>query len=260
HQIEETTHSEDKQLGYFFAKPKAGENFLSTDTFVNKVIFYLWNDVFKDEDSAVFQYDNDKVEDVSINRSGTMYFRHFMANTDEMIHYFINQLFVMGKDNNPVVPIDYLKYDNDPKVIEHLPKMREEDEIPSEVEMSRGFNNQEQQKDYSKYRINGIQEDVNKKNLPTVIIKKQIESDPNISIDQLKEKWGDVQARSKPIILDENGYDDLINRSPSYKNRFNKIEINQNIIWVNNQIDVVDVQKIIEKAKHLGINVDIVEK
>ena len=48
HQIEETTHSEDKQLGYFFAKPKAGEDFISTDTFVNKVIFYLWNDVFKD--------------------------------------------------------------------------------------------------------------------------------------------------------------------------------------------------------------------
>lgn len=125
HQIEETTHSEDKQLGYFFAKPKNGEDFISTDTFVNKVIFYLWNDVFKDEDSAVFQYDNYKVEDVSVNHSGTMYFRHFMENKDEMIHFFINQLFAMGKDNNPVVPIDYLKYDNDPKEIVHLPKMRE---------------------------------------------------------------------------------------------------------------------------------------
>lgn len=129
HQIEETTHSEDKQLGYFFAKPKAGENFISIDTFVNKVIFYLWNDVFKEEDSAVFQYDNDKIEDVSINRSGTMYFRHFMENKDEMIHYFINQLFAMGKDNSPVVPIDYLKNDADSKVIEHLPKMREDCEV-----------------------------------------------------------------------------------------------------------------------------------
>ena len=129
HQIEETTHSEDKQLGYFFAKPKNGEDFISTDTFVNKVIFYLWNDVFKDEDSAVFQYDNDKVEDVSISRSGTMYFRHFMENKDEMIHYFINQLFAMGKDSTPVVPIDYLKNDADSKVIEHLPKMREGDPV-----------------------------------------------------------------------------------------------------------------------------------
>ena len=140
HQIEETTHSEDKQLGYFFAKPKAGEDFISADTFVNKVIFYLWNDVFKDEDSAVFQYDNDKVEDVSINRSGTMYFRHFMENKDEMIHYFINQLFAMGKDSTPVVPIDYLKNDANSNVIEHLPKMRElkvestsAEEIPEEI-------------------------------------------------------------------------------------------------------------------------------
>lgn len=140
HQIEETTHSEDKQLGYFFAKPKAGEDFISADTFVNKVIFYLWNDVFKDEDSAVFQYDNDKVEDVSINRSGTMYFRHFMENKDEMIHYFINQLFAMGKDSTPVVPIDYLKNDANSNVIEHLPKMRElkvespsVEEIPEEI-------------------------------------------------------------------------------------------------------------------------------
>lgn len=136
HQIEETTHSEDKQLGYFFAKPKAGENFISTDTFVNKVIFYLWNDVFKDEDSVVFQYDNNKVEDVSINRSGAMYFRHFMENKDEMIHYFINQLFAMGKDSTPVVPIDYLKNDADSKVIEHLPKMRVlEEEAPASEEI-----------------------------------------------------------------------------------------------------------------------------
>ena len=140
HQIEETTHSEDKQLGYFFAKPKNGEDFISTDTFVNKVIFYLWNDVFKDEDSAVFQYDNNKVEDVSVNHSGTMYFRHFMENKDEMIHYFINQLFAMGKDSTPVVPIDYLKNDANSNVIEHLPKMRElkvespsAEEIPEEI-------------------------------------------------------------------------------------------------------------------------------
>lgn len=146
HQIEETNHSEDKQLGYFFAKPKAGENFISTDTFVNKVIFYLWNDVFKDEDSAVFQYDNEKVKDFSVNRAGTMYFRHFMENTDEMIHYFINQLFAMGKDNNPVVPIDYLKNDADPKVFEYLPKMREDCEETPMPKKDKGEENAENDK------------------------------------------------------------------------------------------------------------------
>lgn len=42
------THSEDKQLGYFFAKAK--NNIIDAETLVNKVYFYLWNDVFKDYD------------------------------------------------------------------------------------------------------------------------------------------------------------------------------------------------------------------
>lgn len=50
-----TTDSEDKKLGYFFVKPdgksdpNAKDNdLISADRFVGKVIFYLWNDVFKD--------------------------------------------------------------------------------------------------------------------------------------------------------------------------------------------------------------------
>lgn len=44
-QIAEATQSEDKKLGFFFCK--ATDNLISTEKFVGKVIFYLWNDVFK---------------------------------------------------------------------------------------------------------------------------------------------------------------------------------------------------------------------
>lgn len=44
--IGSTTNSEDKKLGYFFCKAQDGV--ISAKTFVGKVIFYLWNDVFKD--------------------------------------------------------------------------------------------------------------------------------------------------------------------------------------------------------------------
>ena len=44
--INATTNSEDKKLGFFFCKPQDG--CISSETFVGKVIFYLWNDVFKD--------------------------------------------------------------------------------------------------------------------------------------------------------------------------------------------------------------------
>ena len=43
--IDITTHSEDKKLGFFFCK--AQNNVIKQETFVNKVVFYLWNDVFK---------------------------------------------------------------------------------------------------------------------------------------------------------------------------------------------------------------------
>lgn len=42
----DATQSEDKNLGYFFAKAKNG--IISAETFVSKVIFYLYTDVFKD--------------------------------------------------------------------------------------------------------------------------------------------------------------------------------------------------------------------
>lgn len=53
--VSELTTSEDKQLGYFFCIPDekqsitdANPTVISTKRFVGKVIFYLWNDVFKD--------------------------------------------------------------------------------------------------------------------------------------------------------------------------------------------------------------------
>ena len=44
--IGNTTSSEDKKLGYFFCKACNGK--IDAEKFVNKVVFYLWNDVFKD--------------------------------------------------------------------------------------------------------------------------------------------------------------------------------------------------------------------
>lgn len=44
--IGSTTNSEDKKLGYFFCKAKNGV--IDAETFVGKVVFYIWNDVFKD--------------------------------------------------------------------------------------------------------------------------------------------------------------------------------------------------------------------
>ena len=56
--IDSTTHSEDKMLGFYFCK--AENNTINAERFVNKVAFYLWNDVFKDYgfDDAIFNDEN----------------------------------------------------------------------------------------------------------------------------------------------------------------------------------------------------------
>ena len=85
----DTTNSEDKQLGFFFCK--AMDNIISAETFVCKVIFYLWNDVFKD-----FGFDDKIFEDKEDNENPKLSFdKFYMANgkvNSEKIKIFLSNL------------------------------------------------------------------------------------------------------------------------------------------------------------------------
>ena len=48
--IAKATESEDKQLGYFFVKAPDDTGYITADQFANKVLFYLYGDVFKSYD------------------------------------------------------------------------------------------------------------------------------------------------------------------------------------------------------------------
>jgi len=52
----------DKCIGNYFVIPKNGGKAIDVTTFINKAIFYLWNDVFKDEKNEVFE-ENSSYED-----------------------------------------------------------------------------------------------------------------------------------------------------------------------------------------------------
>ena len=62
--VKSVTNSADKQLGYFFVKAK--DAVIDAEMFVNKVAFYLWNDVFKDceLDGEAFKIERDGQADV----------------------------------------------------------------------------------------------------------------------------------------------------------------------------------------------------
>ena len=58
--IYDVDNSEDKQLGDYFVNADRTGNEISSDTLLNKILFYLWNDVCKDDPDIIFKWVDDK--------------------------------------------------------------------------------------------------------------------------------------------------------------------------------------------------------
>lgn len=52
--------SEDKQLGDYFVNADRTGNIISANTLLNKILFYIWNDVCKDDPDQIFQWRDDQ--------------------------------------------------------------------------------------------------------------------------------------------------------------------------------------------------------
>ena len=85
--VQSFTESEDKKLGYFFCKA-GGDGVITLEQFVGKVVFYLWNGVFKDAGFGDDVFDDGK--------GGKLYFKTFFnANGDpnpESVKQFMKNL------------------------------------------------------------------------------------------------------------------------------------------------------------------------
>lgn len=92
----DTTSSEDKKLGYFFAKADSN-GVISADKFIGKVAFYLWNDVFKD-----YRFDNDifKGDDGKPITFQEFFLADGKAN-EMMVEKFLKNLGLDSIDNKP---------------------------------------------------------------------------------------------------------------------------------------------------------------
>lgn len=88
--IASVTDSEDKKLGYYFVKPADGHT-ITAKTFVGKVLFYLWNDVFKDYG---FSDDEFQTEDGKEIRYPMFYETAVVGQevNEELIAQFLNKL------------------------------------------------------------------------------------------------------------------------------------------------------------------------
>ena len=111
--VADLTTSEDKQLGYFFCQPDSfinSENksdddkydLITAKHFVDKVIFYLWNDVFKD-----YAFDASCCKDVNGKEVlfAQFYKEDESVNTETLKHFF-----------------ETLQSENEPSLVEDKPK------------------------------------------------------------------------------------------------------------------------------------------
>jgi hypothetical protein len=65
--------SEDKQLGDYFVNADRTGKEISSDTLLNKILFYLWNDVCKDDPDIIFKW----VDDQDNNKEKSIKFSEF---------------------------------------------------------------------------------------------------------------------------------------------------------------------------------------
>ena len=139
--IGSTTKSEDKKLGYFFCKADSN-NEISAETFVGKVIFYLWNDVFKDYD-----YPGDLFKDKDGNK--LTYDKFYTTDGEESkviednVELFLNNLIVKmvsasdsNKDNEVPNSVVIKVNDNQVKSINAIPYTTIEEYVKLHPEMS----------------------------------------------------------------------------------------------------------------------------
>ncbi len=142
------TNSEDKKLGYFFCKAKDGE--IDADLFVSKVIFYLWNDVFKDYgfDDKDFQDEEGKI----------LSFDRFYEDKN-------------GKTNVDIANVELFL--ENLGVEEYISEEEDSDdsyENESDLELNNNTNSNQRSYDKTKYRVNGSSELLNKKEMALAVI------------------------------------------------------------------------------------------
>ena len=96
--IDHITGSEDKKMGYWFVKPQNNDREITAKQFVGKVLFYLWNDVYKDyfdSSQSIFKI---KKDDGTIEKKPFTYF--FGSDADNRIIAFMDANGITGLNLN----------------------------------------------------------------------------------------------------------------------------------------------------------------
>ena len=208
-EIYSLTESSDKQMGYFFVKADPSTGYISEEVFLNKVLFYLWTDVFKDYDVSSEIFKNKKE-----NRS--FRFTDFFEDAEALANFIDN----CGLD---IVDIN-------------IDSIVDEDET-TESSSSR---------DYTRYSINDNGK-YSKRQLVLQSLRSYVEANHTMTSAEIIEKWETVNPNIQHFILSESQYENRIKEAPSSLERYFPVELDSGEkIYITNQWNKVTISEFIK--------------
>ncbi len=233
--IYSTTKSEDKKMGYFFCKPHNG--IIDAETFVGKLIFYIWNDVFKDfVDEAGDLFKDADNSQLSFNKFYTGKGSESTGIAKDKVELFLKNL----------------KLDAEQNITEDLPVLDENGNDTT------GSSNSSF--DFSKYSINGTG---NYSKGMTVFrcLELYADQNKNLSANEVVDTWLSLGIKV-PNLVETN--ETHISRRLSTKDaRFDEkskelVLSNGETIFVSNQFNVDRINDFISKvnAQSWGIHIE----
>lgn len=237
------TNSEDKKLGYFFCKAKDGE--IDADLFVSKVIFYLWNDVFKDYgfDDKDFQDEEGKI----------LSFDRFYQD-------------VNGKTNVDIATIElFLENLGVEKASSNKEEEDVDDEDSIEEEESSNSTTEKRSRDNSHYTING-RGDYKKGPLALAVLQNYTNRNPTKTVKEIMEDWAPVVVANVPHMLEtQEEYNTRTSNSKDKSNRSRANIVkwgNNNVIYISTEWNIDTFSEFIQKvnAQDWGINIEKIEE
>lgn len=222
------TESSDKQMGYFFAKADNATGIISEDVFLNKVMFYLWTDVFKDFDVS----------------------SELFKNKDKNRSFIFTDFFDKDQPHALANLMDNFKLDIVDVDINSI-----EDEDSSEGE---ALENSQSQRDLSRYSINGEGKN-NKRQTVLRSLRKYVEANPSLTAAEVIDKWNKVNPQIPYFILSASEYEARIADLPNQRDRFWSVATGDGEkVYITNQWNANRINEFMRlvNSSDLGLNIE----
>lgn len=236
------TNSEDKKLGYFFCKAKDGE--IDADLFVSKVIFYLWNDVFKDYgfDDKDFQDEEGKI----------LSFDRFYQDINGVTNVNVDNVELFLEN----LGVDEFISDEEEEYINANEDKGNEDSSNPNIS-SPTFKRE-------KYSINNSGA-YGKCAVPYEAIKQYSLSHPTLPASTIIKIWSSLNIKHIPHLIESE--QDFEKRGQNtkdtkFRDKAKKLNINDETVYISNQFNPGRIKEFIQKvnAQDWGINIEKIDE